>query len=75
MVASSLVASLLGGEVTGYHWYTGIIYVSLILPNVVSSFYENEGKRRFVIAFKILIGLACLISHLCHERDQNLIKE
>ena len=57
------------------YWYTGIIYVSLILPNAVSSFYKNEGERRFVIAFEILIGLACLISHLCHERDQNLIKE
>ena len=25
--------------------------------NVVSFFYKNEGKRRFVIAFKIVIGL------------------
>ena len=39
------------------YWYTGIIYVSLILPNVVSFFYKYEGKRRFVIAFKIVIGL------------------
>ena len=27
--------------------------LSLILPKVVSFFYKNEGKRRFVIAFKI----------------------
>ena len=34
-----------------------IIYVSLILPNVVSFFHKNEGKRRFAIALKIVIGL------------------
>ena len=45
------------------HWYTVIIYVSLKLPNVVSFFYKNEGKRRFVIAFKIVIGL-CYFSPL-----------
>ena len=45
------------------YWYTGIIYVSLILPNVVSFFYKYEGKRRFVIAFKIVIGL-CYFSPL-----------
>ena len=39
------------------YWYTGIIYVSLILPNVVSFFYKYEGKRRFVVAFKTVIGL------------------
>ena len=40
------------------YWYTVIIYVSLILPNAVSFFfYKNEGKRRFVITFKIVIGL------------------
>ena len=39
------------------YWYTGIIYVSFMLLNVVSFFYKNEGKRRFVIAFKIVIGL------------------
>ena len=41
------------------YWYTVFIYVSLILPNpnVVSFFHENEGKRRFVIAFKMVIGL------------------
>ena len=46
------------------YWYTVIIYVSLILPNAVSFFfYKNEGKRRFVIAFKIVIGL-CYFSPL-----------
>ena len=45
------------------YWYTVIIYVSLILPNVVSFFHKNEGKRRFVIAFKIVIGL-CYFSPL-----------
>ena len=38
--------------------YTVIICVPLILPNVVSFFHEKEGKRRFVIAFKIVIGLS-----------------
>ena len=39
------------------YWYTMIIYVSLVISNVVSFFYKDEGKRRFVIAFKIVIGL------------------
>ena len=39
------------------YWYTRTIYVSLILPNVVSFFYKNEGKRQSVIAFQIVIGL------------------
>ena len=43
--------------------YTVIIYVSPILPTVVSFFYKNESKRRFVIAFKIVIGL-CYFSPL-----------
>ena len=42
---------------------TGIIYISLILPNVVSFFYKYEGKRRFVVAFKTVIGL-CYFSPL-----------
>ena len=45
------------------YWYTVIMYVSLIFPNVVSFFHKNEGKRRFVIAFKIVIGL-CYFSPL-----------
>ena len=45
------------------YWYTMIIYVSLVLSNVVSFFYKDEGKRRFVIAFKIAIGL-CYFSPL-----------
>ena len=45
------------------YWYTVIIYVSLILPNVVSFFHKNEAKRRFVIAFKIVIG-SCYFSPL-----------
>ena len=36
---------------------------TLILPNVVSFFYKNEGKRQFVIAFKTVIGL-CYFSPL-----------
>ena len=36
------------------YWYTGIISVSLILPNMISFFHKDEGKTRFVIAFKIL---------------------
>ena len=40
------------------------------LPNLVSFFCKNEGKRRSVIAFKIVIGL-CYISHLCHEHNSN----
>ena len=52
------------------YWYTGIIHVSLRLPNLVSFFCKNEGKRRSVIAFKIVIGL-CYISHLCHEHNSN----
>ena len=39
-----------------------IIYVSLTLPDVVS-FHKNEGKRRFVSAFKTVIGL-CYFSPL-----------
>ena len=45
------------------YWYTMIIYVSIVLSNVVSFFYKDEGKRRFVIAFKIVIGL-CYFSPL-----------
>ena len=45
------------------YWYTGIIYVSLILPNMVYFFYKYEGKRRSVIAFKLVIGL-CYFSPL-----------
>ena len=51
------------------YWYTVIIYVPLILPNVVSFFHEKEGKRRFVIAFKL--WLACVLSHLCHEHNSS----
>ena len=40
-----------------------IIYVSLILLNVVSFFFKNKGKRRFVVAFKLVIGL-CYFSPL-----------
>ena len=35
----------------------------LILPNVVSFFNKYEGKRRFVVAFKTVIGL-CYFSPL-----------
>ena len=42
---------------------TVIIYVSLILPDLVSFFHKNEGTGRFVIAFKIVIGL-CYFSPL-----------
>ena len=45
------------------YWYTMIIYVSLVLSNVVSFFYKDEGKRRFVSAFKTVIGL-CYFSPL-----------
>ena len=42
---------------------TGTLGSSMYLPNVVSFFYKYEGKRRFVIAFKIVIGL-CYFSPL-----------